>query len=52
MLDTKEMGPSKYSKVGAQMNSRRLWKHEQDLYHFKTDGVPLLRGEVDTSPHL
>lgn len=47
MEDTKETGPSRYSRADALMNSQRLWQHARGLGRSKPDRVSMLREGVD-----
>lgn len=48
--DSKESMCSRYHRPDVHMNSQTV-AEEQGLHGFKPDGVLVLRGEVDTSPH-
>lgn len=39
----------RYNRTDPHMNSQHLWQHAQGLHSSKSDGVPTLRGRVDTS---
>ena len=40
----------RHKNIDAHKNSQKLWHHAQGLNRSKTDGVPVLKGEVDTDP--
>lgn len=52
MEDTKKTRPSKHSRTDAHMHSQRLWQcAHRACTGSEPDGVPALRGEMDTRPH-
>lgn len=46
MVGSKEPVSSRCNKIGADMESQRLWQHVQDEYRFKPDRVTALRVEL------
>ena len=46
---TKKTKPSKESRTQIHMNSQRLWQHAQSLHRTKTEEVPALKDEGNTS---
>lgn len=47
---TKETTASRHNSTDALVNSQRLWQHSQGLHRSKTQGVLVLREEVDIHP--
>ena len=52
MDDSKETVSSRHDRPDAHINSQSLWQHAQGLHRSKSDGVPVLKSEVDTNPYL
>lgn len=49
-LDTKETRPPKHSRTDTLINSQRPWQLPQGLHRCGPDEVPVLRGNMKTSP--
>lgn len=47
--DTNETNHSRYNRIDADLKLQRSWYHSQGLPRPKPDGVPGLRGKVDTA---